>query len=276
MAFVITNGIDMTDTIHHDVIPTGMLAEKVTEVQHYTDRLFRFRITRPQSLRFRSGEFLMIGLPNAQKPVMRAYSVASPSWDEELEFFSIKVPGGPLTEHLQKIKVGDTIIMRPKPTGTLVNDALIPGKRLFCFSTGTGFAPFASLIRDPETYDKFETIVATHTCREASELKYSADTVAATLSDELVGELAQGRLLYFPSTTREETQHMGRITTLIENGEFFRTLNISPLSAETDRVMICGSMHFMKDIRAIIEPMGFVEGSNNEPGTFVVERAFVG
>lgn len=267
----------MTDApAHLDVIPTGMLAEKVTEVQHYTDRLFRFRITRPQSLRFRSGEFLMIGLPNAQKPVMRAYSVASPSWDEELEFFSIKVPGGPLTEHLQKIKVGDTIIMRPKPTGTLVNDALIPGKRLFCFSTGTGFAPFASLIRDPETYEKFETVIATHTCREADELKYSADTVAATLSDELVGELAQGRLRYFPSTTRETTEHMGRITTLIENGEFFRALNISGLNPETDRIMICGSMHFMKDIRALIEPLGFVEGSNNEPGSFVVERAFVG
>jgi ferredoxin/flavodoxin---NADP+ reductase len=276
MAFVITNGIDMTQTIHHDVIPTGMLAEKVTEVQHYTDRLFRFRITRPQSLRFRSGEFLMIGLPNAQKPVMRAYSVASPSWDEELEFFSIKVPGGPLTEHLQKIKVGDTIIMRPKPTGTLVNDALIAGKRLFCFSTGTGFAPFASLVRDPETYEKFETVIATHTCREANELTYSAETVAATLKDELVGEVANGHLLYFPSTTREETRNMGRITTLIESGEFFRTLNISALSPQTDRVMICGSMHFMKDIRAIIEPMGFVEGSNNEPGTFVVERAFVG
>jgi ferredoxin/flavodoxin---NADP+ reductase len=276
MAFVITNGIDMTEIIHHDVIPTGMLAEKVTEVQHYTDRLFRFRITRPQSLRFRSGEFLMIGLPNAQKPVMRAYSVASPSWDEELEFFSIKVEDGPLTEHLQKIKVGDTIIMRPKPTGTLVNDALISGKRLFCFSTGTGFAPFASLIRDPETYEKFETVIATHTCRDAKELIYSAETVAATLKDELVGEVAQGHLLYFPSTTREATSNMGRITTLIENGDFFRTLNISPLDPANDRIMICGSMHFMKDIRAIIEPMGFVEGSNNEPGTFVVERAFVG
>jgi ferredoxin/flavodoxin---NADP+ reductase len=261
----------MSDTAP-EMIPAGMFAEKVTEVQHYTDRLFRFRITRPQSLRFRSGEFLMIGLPNAPKPVMRAYSVASPSWDEELEFFSIKVPEGPLTEHLQKIRVGDTIIMRPKPTGTLVNDALIPGKRLFCFSTGTGFAPFASLIRDPETYDKF----ATHTCREANELKYSADTVAATLADELVGEFAQGRLLYFPSTTRETTQHMGRITDLIESEEFFRTLSISPLNAETDRIMICGSMAFMKDLRALIEPMGFVEGSNNEPGSFVVERAFVG
>jgi ferredoxin/flavodoxin---NADP+ reductase len=259
-----------------ETIPAGMLAEKVTAVQHYTDRLFRFRITRPQSLRFRSGEFLMIGLPNATKPVMRAYSVASPSWDEELEFFSIKVPGGPLTEHLQKIKIGDTIIMRPKPTGTLVNDALIPGKRLFCFSTGTGFAPFASLIRDPETYEKFETVVVTHTCREANELKYSADTMCATFSDELVGEFANGHLLYFPSTTREETPNMGRITTLIENEQLFRTLNISKLDASTDRIMICGSMDFMKDIRAMIEPMGFVEGSNNEPGSFVVERAFVG
>ena len=175
-------------------IPDGVFAEKVTEVQHYTDRLFRFRITRPQSFRFRSGEFVMIGLPNAPKPVMRAYSVASPSWDEELEFFSIKVPGGPLTEHLQKIKVGDTVIMRPKPTGTLVNDALLPGKRLFCFSTGTGFAPFASLIRDPETYEKFEHVVVTHTCRQRDELKYSADTVQNTLEDPLVGEVAQGHL----------------------------------------------------------------------------------
>jgi ferredoxin/flavodoxin---NADP+ reductase len=260
----------------HPAIPAGVHAETVTDVQHYTDRLFRFRITRPASLRFRSGEFVMIGLPNAQKPVMRAYSIASPSWDEELEFFSIKVDGGPLTQHLQKIKVGDTVIMRPKPTGTLVNDALIPGKRLFCFSTGTGFAPFASLIRDPETYEKFEQVVVTHTCRERDELKYSADTVEQTLQDPLVGEFAAGRLLYFPSTTREETKHMGRITTLIENKGMFEALGIDALSAETDRIMICGSMAFMKDIRAIIEPMGFVEGSNNEPGSFVVERAFVG
>jgi ferredoxin/flavodoxin---NADP+ reductase len=186
------------------------------------------------------------------------------------------VPGGPLTEHLQKIKLGDTVIMRPKPTGTLVNDALLPGERLFCLSTGTGFAPFASLIRDPETYDKFQTVVATHTCRQRDELTYSHDTVKATLEDPLVGELAQGRLLYFPSTTREETQHMGRITSLIQTGDMFAALNIAPLNAETDRIMICGSMAFMRDIRALIEPMGFVEGSNNQPGTFVVERAFVG
>jgi ferredoxin/flavodoxin---NADP+ reductase len=260
----------------HPAIPAGVHAQTVTEVEHYTDRLFRFRITRPQSLRFRSGEFVMIGLPNAQKPVMRAYSIASPSWDEELEFFSIKVEGGPLTQHLQKIKVGDTVIMRPKPTGTLVNDALIPGKRLFCFSTGTGFAPFASLIRDPETYEKFEQVVATHTCRERNELAYSAETVKATLEDPLVGEFAQGRLLYFPSTTREESPQMGRITTLIENGGMCKALGIAPLNADEDRIMICGSMAFMKDIRALIEPMGFIEGSNNEPGSFVVERAFVG
>lgn len=257
-------------------IPDGVFAEKVTEVQHYTDRLFRFRITRPQSFRFRSGEFVMIGLPNAPKPVMRAYSVASPSWDEELEFFSIKVPGGPLTEHLQKIKVGDTVIMRPKPTGTLVNDALLPGKRLFCFSTGTGFAPFASLIRDPETYEKFEHVVVTHTCRQRDELKYSADTVQNTLEDPLVGEVAQGHLHYFPSTTREETAHMGRITTLIQTGELYETMGIAPLNAETDRIMVCGSMAFMKDIRTIVDAMGFHEGSNADPGTYVVERAFVG
>ncbi len=254
-------------------VPTGLLAEHVTEVEHYTDRLFRFRVTRPQSLRFRSGEFVMIGLPGAEKPVMRAYSIASPSWDEQLEFFSIKVPGGPLTEQLQKIQPGDRILLRPKPTGTLVNDALLPGKRLFCLSTGTGFAPFASLIRDPETYEKFEQVVVTHTCRTRDELKYSYDTVKVTLEDPLVGEFASGRLLHFASATREPAE---RITALIASGEFFRTLSIDTLDPESDRIMLCGSMGMIRDIRTIIEPLGFSEGSNNRPGTFVVERAFVG
>lgn len=257
-------------------IPAGLHAEHVTEVQHYTDRLFRFRVTRPQSLRFRSGEFVMIGLPGPEKPVMRAYSIASPSWDEQLEFFSIKVPGGPLTEGLQKIKPGDQILLRPKPTGTLVNDALLPGKRLFCLSTGTGFAPFASLIRDPETYEKFEQVIVTHTCRTSAELKYSFDTVKAALEDPLVGEFANGRLKHFASATREESEHMGRITNLIETGEFFETLKIPPLNPAEDRIMLCGSMAMIKDIRAFIEPQGFVEGSNHKPGSFVVERAFVG
>jgi ferredoxin/flavodoxin---NADP+ reductase len=256
--------------------PPGLLAELVTEVEHYTDRLFRFRVTRPQSLRFRSGEFVMIGLPGAEKPVMRAYSIASPSWDETLEFFSIKVPGGPLTERLQQIKAGDPILLRPKPTGTLVNDALTPGKRLFCISTGTGFAPFASLMRDPETYDKFAEVIVTHTCRTTAELQYGFDTVKATLDDPLVGEFAAGRLKHFASATREESQHMGRITNLIATGEFFETLGITPFNASQDRIMLCGSTAMIKDIRAFIEPQGFVEGSNNHPGSFVVERAFVG
>jgi ferredoxin/flavodoxin---NADP+ reductase len=257
-------------------IPSGFHSERVVQVQHYTDRLFRFRVTRPQSLRFRSGEFVMIGLPGENKPVMRAYSIASPSWDEELEFFSIKVPGGPLTENLQKIQPGDEILLRPKPTGTLVNDALIPGKRLFCFSTGTGFAPFASLIRDPETYEKFEQVIVTHTCRTAAELQYGYDTVKSTLEDPLVGEFAQGRLLHFASATREAAAHNGRITNLIESGEFFSTLKIPALDPAHDRIMMCGSVGMIKDVRAMLEPLGFVEGSNSNPGTFVVERAFVG
>jgi ferredoxin--NADP+ reductase len=257
-------------------LPAGLLAEQVTEVQHYTDRLFRFRVTRPQSLRFRSGEFVMIGLPGGEKPVMRAYSIASPAWDEELEFFSIKVPDGPLTERLQKIQPGDKVLLRPKPTGTLVNDALLPGKRLFCLSTGTGFAPFASLIRDPETYDKFEQVIVTHTCRTSAELKYSYDTVKATLEDPLVGEIVAGRLKHFASATREEHSHMGRITALIANGEFFEDLGLAPFNPAEDRIMLCGSMAMIKDIRKLIEPQGFVEGSNSNPGSFVVERAFVG
>jgi ferredoxin--NADP+ reductase len=256
--------------------PAGLHAERVTQVQHYTDRLFRFRITRPQSLRFRSGEFVMIGLPSAEKPVMRAYSIASPSWDEELEFFSIKVAGGPLTEKLQKIQPGDQVLLRPKPTGTLVNDALLPGRRLFCLSTGTGFAPFASLIRDPETYEKFAQVIVTHTCRSSAELKYSYDTVQATLNDPLVGELARTTLKHFASATREEHTHMGRITSLIATGELFETLGIEPFRPPEDRIMLCGSMAMIKDIRGFIEPLGFAEGSNHAPGSFVVERAFVG
>ncbi len=251
-------------------------SERVLEVQHYTDRLFRFRVTRPQSLRFRSGEFVMLGLPDAAKPVMRAYSIASPAWDESLEFFSIKVPGGPLTERLQQIKVGDEILLRPKTTGTLVNDALTPGKRLFMLSTGTGIAPFVSLIRDPETYEKFESVIITHTCRTIGELQYGFDSVAATRQDPLVGEEATARLKHFASTTREQSQHNGRITSLIESGEFFTSLGIPAFDFEHDRIMMCGSMGMIKDIREMLQPKGFTEGSNSQPGNFVVERAFVG
>ncbi|MFC5387629.1 ferredoxin--NADP reductase [Aquamicrobium segne] len=255
-------------------IPANVHVETVVSVKHYTDRLFSFRITRPQSLRFRSGEFVMIGLPNAQKPVYRAYSIASPSWDEELEFFSIKVPNGPLTEHLQKIQPGDTILMRHKSTGTLVLDALTPAKRVFMFSTGTGIAPFASLLRDPDTYDRFDEVILTHTCRDRAELTYGQDLLANLRKDPLIGEFA-GRVTLYNSTTREETPVMGRITHLIENGKLFSDLGIEPLNRETDRVMICGSMNMLHDVKALVEARGFIEGSLSSPGDFVVERAFV-
>ncbi|TPK41043.1 ferredoxin--NADP reductase [Mesorhizobium sp. B2-5-3] len=257
-------------------IPANVYAETVVSVKHYTDRLFSFRITRPQSLRFRSGEFVMIGLPNAEKPVFRAYSVASPAWDEELEFFSIKVPDGPLTSELQKIQVGDTVIMRQKSTGTLVVDALTPAKRLFMISTGTGIAPFASLLRDPDTYEKFEQLVLTHTCRDNAELTYGQELVATLESDPLIGELTGGRVTLYNSTTREESARMGRITALIGSGKFYSDLGIEKLNPETDRIMICGSMHMLKDVKEMAESFGFQEGSLSHPSTFVVERAFVG
>lgn len=257
-------------------IPANVYAETVVSVKHYTDRLFSFRITRPQSLRFRSGEFVMIGLPNAEKPVFRAYSVASPAWDEELEFFSIKVPDGPLTQHLQKIQPGDTILMRQKATGTLVLDALTPAKRVFMISTGTGIAPFASLLRDPDTYEKFEQVYLTHTCRDVAELTYGKELVAALQEDPLIGELTHGRVTLYSTTTREESPHMGRITTLISSGKFYTDLGIDKLDPETDRIMICGSMHMLKDVKELAESLGFEEGSLSQPASFVVERAFVG
>ncbi|WP_319496155.1 ferredoxin--NADP reductase [uncultured Cohaesibacter sp.] len=256
-------------------IPANVFAETVTDVQHYTDGLFRFRITRPTSFRFRSGEFVMIGLPNAERPVFRAYSIASPSWDEEVEFYSIKVPDGPLTEHLQRIKVGDTVLMRKKPTGTLVNDALIPGKRLYMFSTGTGIAPFASLIRDPETYEKFEQVILTHTCRHIAELKYGEDLVVLCNNDPLVGEFAKGRLVYYSSITREPFPRTGRITDLMETGKLFADLGVPAINPEEDRGMICGSMAMLNDTKSVLEKFGLEEGSNARPATFVVERAFV-
>jgi ferredoxin--NADP+ reductase len=257
-------------------IPANVHAETVVSVRHYTDRLFSFRITRPQTLRFRSGEFVMIGLPNAEKPVFRAYSVASPSWDDELEFFSIKVPDGPLTSKLQMIKPGDTVIMRQKSTGTLVLDALTPGKRLFMISTGTGIAPFASVLRDPDTYEKFEQVFLTHTCRDNAELTYGQELVAALESDPLIGELTGGRVTLYNSTTREQSARMGRITALIGSGKFYTDLGIEKLDPETDRIMICGSMHMLKDVKEMAENLGFHEGSLANPASFVVERAFVG
>lgn len=252
-------------------------AETVTSVRHWNERLFSFRVKRPQSLRFRSGEFLMIGLlDDSGKPLLRAYSIASPSWGDELEFYSIKVQDGPLTSRLQHIKPGDQIIIRPKPVGTLVIDALLPGKRLFLFATGTGVAPFASLVRDPEVYEKFDRVILTHTTRTASGLEYSKHLVDTILSDEILSEIAGDKLWYYPTTTREESAKMGRITELLSSGELLRDLETGELDPEHDRVMICGSMGLNKDLKAILEAKGFHEGSNSEPGQYVLEKAFVG
>ena len=268
-------------------VPTLPDAQTVTAVTHYTDYLFSFRVTRPASLRFRSGEFVMIGLmgdphpeTGKQKPLLRAYSIASPSWDEELEFYSIKVPDGPLTSKLQHIKVGDEIILKPKPVGTLVHDALLPGKRLYFFATGTGFAPFASLLREPDTYEKYDEVIITHTCRNVDELTYGRDLIAGLKSDEMMIELLGAenlaKIRYYPTTTREQSAKMGRITTLIENGELFADLGVPPLSPDTDRAMVCGSLAFNLDIKALLEKAGLHEGANSEPGQFVIEKAFVG
>lgn len=257
-------------------------AQTVTDVKHWTDSLFSFKVSRPASLRFRSGEFVMIGLLGDNgKPLLRAYSIASPSWDEELEFYSIKVQDGPLTSKLQHIKPGDQIILRPKPVGTLVHDALLPGKRLWFFATGTGFAPFASLLREPQTYEDYDEVIITHTCREVGELEYGRQLIESIRQDEMLAELmGEGfadKIRYYPTTTREESPKMGRITELLKDGTVFADLGIEGgIKPETDRAMVCGSLAFNLDIKKILEEFDLREGANSEPKEFVIEKAFVG
>ncbi|WRH60889.1 MAG: ferredoxin--NADP reductase [Fuscovulum sp.] len=252
-------------------------AQRVTQVTHWTDRLFSFRVSRPRSLRFRSGEFVMIGLMGDNgKPLLRAYSIASPAWDEELEFYSIKVPDGPLTSKLQHIQPGDEIILRPKPVGTLVHDALLPGKRLWFLATGTGLAPFASLMREPETYEKYDQVIMMHTCREVAELEYGRQLVESLKDDPLIGELVGDKLLYYPTTTREPFHHMGRVTDNLTSGKVFADLGLPPMNRDEDRAMVCGSLAFNIDVKKILEDFGLTEGANSDPQQFVVEKAFVG
>ena len=260
-----------------DIIDEGAFFScLVTEVEHYTDALFRFRTARPASLRFRPGEFVMIGLKTETKPVLRAYSIASPSWDDTLEFYSIKVRDGALTSRLRHIKTGDRVLVGRKPTGTLVMDALKPGRRLFLLSTGTGAAPFASLIREPDIYERFDEVVLTHTCRTAAELTYTRRLADALRDDPLVGELVKDRLIYFNSLTREAGPHTGRITTLIKTGAFFDAIGRLAFDPDRDRVMICGSMAMLEELKSMLEARGFIEGSNAKPGDYVVEKAFAG
>ena len=258
-------------------------AQTVTEVEHYTDSLFRFRVTRPASLRFRSGEFVMIGLmgnphpeTGKQKPLLRAYSIASPAWDDTLQFYSIKVDNGPLTSQLQHIKVGDQVILKPKSVGTLVHDALTPANRIWFFSTGTGIAPFASLLREPETYERFDQVILTHTCRDVADLKFGKELIAETKTDILVGEEAQQKLHYYPTTTRETSKKMGRITSLLEDGSLLVDLGVTDFNATNDRAMVCGSIDLNSDMKRILENYGLREGANSDPGDYVIEKAFVG
>ncbi len=258
----------------------GLPCETVTFVRHWTDRLFSFRTTRPRSLRFRSGEFVMIGLIDENgRPLLRAYSIASPAWDEELEFYSIKVQDGPLTSRLQHIQVGDALILKPKPVGTLVLDALLPGRRLWFFATGTGVAPYASLMRDPDTYERYDEVILMHTCRQQAELDYGRELVEGLKDDPLCGEHAH-KLRYYPTTTQEAPTlpgvGTGRITDNLTSGKVFADLGIPPIAPETDRGMVCGSLDFNTDMKAILEGWGLREGANSEPAEYVVEKAFVG
>ncbi|MFQ8431956.1 ferredoxin--NADP reductase [Amaricoccus sp. W119] len=252
----------------------GMALLPVSNIRHWTDRTFSFSAERPAGFRFRSGEFAMIGLMVEGKPLLRAYSIASPSWAEHLEFYSIKVDDGPLTSRLQSIQEGDQIVMRPKPVGTLVHDALLPAKRLFLFSTGTGIAPFASVIRDPDTYERFEEVVLTQTCRDVGELDYGHALMKEVREDELLREVVGDKLRFLATTTRQPSELMGRMTDWIRDGRFAEATG-APLNPETDRVMICGSMAMLQDHKALCEAAGMLEGSNSEPGHFVIEKAFV-
>jgi len=248
--------------------------ETVLSVHHWTDKLFTFTTTRDPALRFSNGHFTMIGLRIGAKPLLRAYSIVSANYEDHLEFLSIKVPDGPLTSKLQHVKVGDKIIVGKKPTGTLVIDYLTPGKRLYLLSTGTGLAPFMSIIRDPETYERFEQVILVHGVRTKDELAYHDLILQHLPAHEFLGETVSDQLLYYPTVTREAYKNMGRVTELMASGKMFADLGVPDLDAETDRVMICGSPGMLKDLKHMLESRGFKEGNTSTPGAFVIERAF--
>ena len=254
---------------------SAFLEERVLTVHHWTDRLFSFTTTRDPALRFSNGHFTMIGLKVDGKPLLRAYSIASPNWEEHLEFLSIKVPDGPLTSRLQNIQVGDTIIVGKKPTGTLLIDYLLPGKNLYLIGTGTGLAPFMSVIRDPETYEKFEEVILVHGVREVKELAYHDYITQELPQHEFLGELVSKQLKYYPTVTREPFRNQGRINDLIENGKLFTDLGIPALNPLEDRVMLCGSPEMLASLKTLLEQRDFEEGNTTKPGDFVIERAFV-
>ncbi|MEN9712308.1 MAG: Ferredoxin--NADP reductase [Pseudomonadota bacterium] len=249
--------------------------EEVLTVHHWTDRLFSFTTTRDQALRFSNGHFTMIGLRGDNgKPLLRAYSIVSPNYEEHLEFLSIKVQDGPLTSRLQHIQVGDKIIVGRKPTGTLLIDYLLPGKNLYLLSTGTGMAPFLSVIRDPETYERFEKVILVHGVREVKELAYHDYLTQELPQHEFLGDMVSKQFLYYPTVTREPFKNQGRLTDAIESGKLFSDLGLPALDPARDRVMICGSPQMLKDLKHMLESRNFKEGNTTTPGDFVIERAF--
>ncbi len=251
------------------------LEERVLSVHHWTDSLFSFKTTRDPSFRFRSGEFTMIGIPVDGKPLLRAYSVASAHYADELEFFSIKVQNGPLTSRLQHLKEGDPVMVSAKSTGTLVIDNLAPGKNLWLLGTGTGLAPFLSIIKDPDAYERFEKIIVVHGVRFAKDLAYSDFITKVLPDDEFIGELAREQLLYYPTVTREAFTHEGRITDLMQSGKLFSDLGLPDMSIENDRFMLCGSPDMLADVKALLDSRHYTEGNHGEQGHYVIEKAFV-
>ena len=251
----------------------ALLKEKVIEIHHWTDKTFSFKTTRDMSFRFKNGEFAMIGLEIDGKPLLRAYSVVSPNHEDHLEFLSIKVPNGPLTSKLQHVKIDDEIIINSKPTGTLVCDYLLPGRNLFLFSTGTGLAPFMSIVRDPETYEKFEKIILTHTVRTSKELAYR-DLLTNLNNDEVYSEVTKNNFIYFNTVTREKWVNEGRITDWIKENTLWKKVGVEHFKPEIDRVMICGSEEMTYDLKKIFENLGSKEGSTKVQGGFVIEKAF--
>ena len=249
--------------------------ERVLTVHHWTDRQFSFTTTRDPSFRFLNGQFTMIGIEVEGKPLLRAYSMVSANYEERLEFLSIKVPDGPLTSRLQHIKPGDTLLVNSKAVGTLIMENLLPGKTLYLLSTGTGLAPFMSIIKDPLTYERFEKVVLTHGCREVSELAYDDVITRELPQNEFFGEQVKSQLVYYPAVTRETFRNQGRVTTLLDSGKLPADIGLQPLNIDTDRVLICGSPEMLKDSRDLLVKRGFVEGHMESPGHFAIERAFV-
>ena len=253
----------------------GFMTETVTDVKHWNDTLFSFKTSRDPSFRFKNGHFIMIGLEHEGRPLMRAYSIASANYEEELEFFSIKVQDGPLTSKLQQIKAGDEILMSRKPTGTLIVDNLLPGRNLYLISTGTGLAPFMSIIRDPETYAAYDKVILTHGTRFTSELAYQDEILNELPNNEYFGEEVREKLIYYPTVTRDEFHTQGRITDSMRNGKLTADIGLGDLNVEHDRFMICGSPSMLKETCEILDGMGCHEAKQGNHGHYVVERAFV-